>query len=40
MRWQEALDAGVAPSVVLDATHIAALEFVALADLKAQALAG
>jgi uncharacterized protein len=40
MRWQEALDAGVAPSVILDATHIAALEFVALADLKAQALAG
>jgi hypothetical protein len=39
MRWQEALDAGVAPSVILDATHIAALEFVALADLKAQALA-
>jgi hypothetical protein len=40
MRWQEALDAGVAPSVILDATHIAALEFVTLADLRAHALAG
>jgi uncharacterized protein (DUF2237 family) len=40
MRWQEALDAGVAPPVFLDATHIAALEFVTLADLTAHALAG
>jgi len=40
MRWQEALDAGVAPPVFLDATHIAALEFVTLADLQAHALAG
>jgi len=40
MRWQEALDAGVAPPVILDATHIAALEFVTLADLRAHALAG
>jgi uncharacterized protein (DUF2237 family) len=40
MRWKEAMDAGAAPPVILDATHIAALEFVALADLKAHALAG
>jgi uncharacterized protein (DUF2237 family) len=37
-RWQEALEAGVAPPVVLEATHISALEFVSLADLKAHAL--
>lgn len=33
-RWQEALDAGVAPPVHLEATHILTLEFVDLADLK------
>ena len=37
-RWQEALDAGVAPPVVLAATHMAALEFVDLEDLQAHAL--
>ena len=37
-RWQEALAAGVAPPVVLAATHEAALEIVSLADLKAHAL--
>ena len=37
-RWKEALDAGVAPPVVLEATHISALEFVDLADLKAHAV--
>jgi uncharacterized protein (DUF2237 family) len=37
-RWQEALDAGAAPRVVLSATHEAALEHVALADLKRYAL--
>lgn len=36
-RWQEALDAGVAPRVVLEATHASALEFVSLADLEANA---
>jgi uncharacterized protein (DUF2237 family) len=36
-RWREALDAGCAPSVVLEACHISALEFVDLADLKAHA---
>ena len=37
-RWQEALEAGQAPPVVLEATHASALEFVALADLEAHAL--
>ncbi len=37
-RWKEALDAGVAPQVVLEATHISALEFVTLEDLQAHAL--
>ena len=37
-RWQEALEAGVAPPVVLEATHAAALEFVSLDDLEAHAL--
>ena len=36
-RWKEALDAGVAPPVVLAATHEKALEFVSLADLKRHA---
>lgn len=35
MRWKEALDAGVAPPVVLAATHHKALEHVRLEDLKA-----
>lgn len=33
-RWQEALDAGRAPRVVLRATHEGALEFCSLAELK------
>jgi hypothetical protein len=37
-RWQEALDAGVAPPVVLAATHERALEVVSLDDLRANAL--
>jgi uncharacterized protein len=37
-RWQEALAAGCAPAVVLAATHISALEFVALEDLHAHAV--
>ena len=36
-RWQEALDAGMAPQVDLDATHISTLEFVDLEDLQAHA---
>ncbi len=38
LRWREALAAGVAPPVVLAATHEAALKFVSLADLKRHAL--
>jgi uncharacterized protein (DUF2237 family) len=37
-RWQEALEAGYAPPVILKATHEAALEIVSFADLKAHAL--
>ena len=36
-RWKEALDAGVAPPVVLESTHISALEFVQLDDLMRHA---
>jgi hypothetical protein len=32
-RWVEALEAGFAPPVVLEATHAATLEFAALSDL-------
>lgn len=34
-RWVEALEAGVAPKVVLEATHARTLEWAALADLQA-----
>ena len=34
VRWQEALDAGAAPEVVLEATHEAALQHVSLEDLQ------
>jgi uncharacterized protein (DUF2237 family) len=37
-RWKEALQAGAAPRVVLQATHAAALRVVKLADLKKYAL--
>lgn len=37
-RWQEALDAGQAPRVVLRATHEGALAYCALADLKKYAV--
>lgn len=36
-RWKEALDDGVAPPVVLTATHASALEYVSLTDLKQHA---
>ena len=36
-RWQEALEAGAAPAVVLEATHIGSLEWVALDDLRRHA---
>lgn len=37
-RWKEALDAGVAPPVVLSATHEATLKYVSLEDLKKHAV--
>ena len=36
-RWKEALDAGAAPKVKLESTHIATLLYVSLEDLKAHA---
>jgi uncharacterized protein len=35
LRWKEALTAGVAPPVILEATNIKALEYVTLEELKA-----
>jgi len=37
-RWKEALDAGKAPPVVLEATHASSLEYVSLDELKLHAL--
>lgn len=37
-RWREALEAGVAPTVILASTHLAALELCELSDLKQHAL--
>jgi uncharacterized protein len=36
-RWQEAFEAGKAPEVVLEATHLRALEWVSLGDLRSHA---
>ena len=38
LRWQEAFEAGVAPNVVLEATHESALEVLKLNDLKKHAI--
>ncbi len=38
-RWKDALEAGCAPQVVLEATHLSALEWVSLEDLSAHAAA-
>jgi uncharacterized protein (DUF2237 family) len=38
LRWREALEAGVAPPVILEACDAKALDYVRLADLKAHAL--
>eukprot|EP00053_Salpingoeca_punica_P020666 m.212181 g.212181 ORF g.212181 m.212181 type:complete len:217 (+) comp19780_c0_seq1:118-768(+) len=38
LRWKEALQAGVAPGVYLESTNERALDYVALADLRAHAL--
>ncbi|WP_334155140.1 DUF2237 family protein [Tepidimonas sp.] len=37
LRWKEALEAGAAPPVILEATHEAALQVVSLSDLQAHA---
>ena len=37
-RWSQALQAGFAPPVVLEATHISTLEFADLEDLQAHAV--
>jgi uncharacterized protein (DUF2237 family) len=37
-RWKEAREAGVAPPVVLEATHISVLEFATLDELKEHAV--
>ena len=37
-RWQEALDAGLAPPVLLEATHESALQLLSLDDLKRHAV--
>ncbi len=38
-RWKDALEAGCAPQVVLESTHISALEWVSLEELQAHAAA-
>ena len=38
LRWKEALEAGMAPRVVLEATHISTLEFVELEQLQEYAV--
>ena len=37
-RWKEAYEAGVAPPVILEATHMSALEFVSLEELQEHAV--
>lgn len=37
-RWKEAYDAGCAPPVILEATHISALEFATLEELQEYAV--
>jgi uncharacterized protein len=39
-RWKDALDAGVAPPVNLAGTHLVALEWIDMADLRAHARDG
>ncbi len=36
-RWKDACDAGMAPRVVLEATHASTLEFASIEELKASA---
>ncbi|MGG6296427.1 DUF2237 family protein [Leptolyngbya sp. AN02str] len=37
-RWKEALDDGIAPPVILESTHSAALNYVSIEDLEAHAI--
>jgi uncharacterized protein len=37
-RWQEAFEAGMAPRVRLEATHVSALEYCSLGDLQAHSV--
>lgn len=37
-RWRQALQEGMAPRVILEATHISTIEFVSIEDLKEHAL--
>ncbi len=37
-RWQEAFEAGAAPQVRLASTHLSALEYASMADLRAHAV--
>lgn len=37
-RWKEAMEAGVAPPVILEATHVNALDVVGMDDLRRHAL--
>jgi uncharacterized protein (DUF2237 family) len=39
-RWKEALEAGIAPPVVLEATHVNALDVVSIDDLRRHAIGG
>jgi len=36
-RWKDAYDAGMAPQVILEATHASTLEFSSIEELKASA---
>ena len=38
LRWKQALEAGMAPKVVLEATHASVLEIVTLEELQAYAI--
>lgn len=38
LRWQEAFEAGMAPPVVLESTHLKALKYIRLEDLQAHAI--
>ncbi|MCP4096445.1 MAG: DUF2237 domain-containing protein [Planctomycetaceae bacterium] len=40
LRWKEALENGCAPQVILEATHMSAIEFVSMEDLNEHAYEG